>query len=177
MWRRLRRLWIALTAVALGCGGGEEEPGGGAATPARAAPATASGPTGTLTLGDRTFTFRVQSCDLGEVQSVDGETLRGTGQTEDGQRFTVVVSQGGGNTEIHQVALTYGAVMSGSGFVARAMRSKVQGGDWPADAQGAGPAGPLVRIEGRTVRAAATFSVDDSGKESWVPGRLDATCP
>ena len=167
----LRQLGLgSLLAAALGCGRGEETRGGGEAALRPVA-------TGTLTIGERTFSFQVRNCDVGEVQSSGGETLRGTGQTEAGQRLTVVVDRSGDHTLFHNVSLTYGAVMSGTGFTAQAIRSRLRGADWPPDPQGVGPTGPLVRIEGHTVRAQATFSVDDAGAKSAVPGRLEATCP
>ena len=157
------------------CGDGNQA--GSSDTAGRAA--AGAQPTGTLALGDRTFAFRVAACDLGEVQDPEGTTLRGHGALEDGTRFTVQVDRGAtGLGEIHSVSVHYGNVMSGSGFMAEAMRIQSELG-WHGTADGASGDWdePLVQIEGRTVRAEGPFEVDDAGAESVVEGRLEATCP
>ncbi len=165
-------LGSALAAGFIACSGGGEEArprstDGGAAD---------SGPTGTLTLGERTFTFQVSQCDLGEVQTASS-TLRGTGRTGDGTRMNVSVDRSGDQTAFHSVSLNYGRRMDGTGFSAQAIRTRMQGIGWSPDPSGTIPSGPLILIEGRTVRAEGTFDVDDAGTESRVLGQFEATCP
>ena len=174
---RLMLVGLALAGGLLlgACGDGNQA--GSADTAGRAA--AGAQPTGTLALGDRTFAFRVAACDLDEVQDPEGTTLRGHGALEDGTRFTVQVDRGAtGLGEIHSVSVHYGNVMSGSGFMAEAMRIQSELG-WHGTADGASGDWdePLVQIEGRTVRAEGPFEVDDAGAESVVEGRLEATCP
>ena len=57
----------------------------------------------------------------------------------------------------------YGTTIFTSGMTMPGLRSRLRGPDWTPDPQGVGPTGPLVRIEGHTVLAEATFSVDDAG--------------
>ena len=169
----------ALVLGACGSDRAKESAGSLDGIPAQATKAAAADDRtdGTLRLGERTFAFRVMTaCDLGdaEIESPD-ETLRGTGTTEDGTRFTVVVDRGSvGLGLIHTVSVTYGDLMAGTGYRAAAMRTG-SGAGWSDE--GGTYDQPLIRIDGRTVRAAGRFEVDDAGAESAVEGRLEVTCP
>ena len=178
-WAASLAISAALVSGACGDEGGAEAPGSSGSADIGTIDAHADRTDGTLTLGDRTFAFRVTACDLseGEAEGTD-ETLRGTGTTEDGTRLTVVVDRGlVGGRPIHSVSLHYGQVMSGTGFMASAQRIQSEAG-WThigGDARNEDTA--LVQIEGRTVRAHGTFDVDDAGAESVVEGRMEITCP
>lgn len=143
-------------------------------------PAGGSGRTdGTLTLGDRTYAFRVTACDVSdaEAESLD-EIVRGIGRLADGTPFTVVADRAiAAGSPDHSVSLNYGNLMAGSGFMAVARRMKLPNGWTPVGGDPRNEDAPLIEVDGRTVRAVGTFDVDDAGTESVVEGRLEVTCP
>lgn len=167
--------------VLAACGGDRaEEPRSGVdgiPAPATRAAAADGRTDGTLKLGERTFGFRVRTaCDLSEAEiGSPDEILRGTGTTEDGTRFTVVVDRSSvGMGLIHAVSLTYGDIMAGTGYRAEATRT---GSETRWTDKGGTYDQPLIQIDGRTVRAEGRFEVDSAGASSVAEGRLEVTCP
>lgn len=179
-WLLTVSLTLAPALVLGACAGDGADGSRGSTDDPAARGATAGGGRthGTLTLGERTLAFRImRSCDLtdAEIEGPD-EMLRGTGTMDDGTRFSVVADRSAvGMGRIHTVSLTYGDLMGGTGYRAEASRTG-SGSSW-VDEAGETHETPLIRVEGRTVRAEGRFRVQDAGAESIVPGRLEVTCP
>lgn len=189
-WTHVRSGTGLLVAAALstipllaGCGGdATAESGEG---PARAAvePGVTSGPgTGTLVLGDDSYELRVTQCDLeGDYDSAYGDgTLFGSGRTDDGLVFNVMVGRedAGASYTRHEVVAVSLAATDQFDWTAR-RESTAQG--WRGEGlDGPAPDEPLVRIDGKTVRAAGVFfDTRPGGAERFHPvqGRVEATCP
>lgn len=182
---RITRLLPLLSCAALamtGCGEGAE---GESADPGseEAAAATAergSGEEGTLVVGDHTYAFTVLRCGLDAQSRAQGRPLlRGRGTTEDGERLTVTVERLRVANATHEaVRLRVGSINSDAPAW-EASRAQRPDGSWArSGALGPGGLGPLLEIDGRTIRAEGTF-VAESGPEAGEEreGRFDATCP
>ena len=142
-------------------------------------------PAGTLVLGDTTYELRVTQCDLdGDFDTAAGDgTFSGSGQLDDGTRFTVTVGR-------EQVMAPYlrhevwaGALSALDRFDWTAERENTAQG-WRGEAlDGPAPDEPLVRIDGKTVTAEGGFidtrpgAIPDSEGRDPVQGRLEVTCP
>jgi len=134
-----------------------EEDGGETPTPAEVEG------DGTVTLGEETYAFDVESCELDSAGTeID---IRGEGPGPDGRPFTVRVSRQGKIDSI-QVRFSEGLDV----FVAATGTSDALGGEAPS-----------LEVDGRTVSATATFFTPEEqerGPEATgVEGSILVNCP
>ena len=174
---------VALSATA-GCGGDASDDAGAAANePAAARSAGGARTTGTLVIGETTYDFTVDDCDIaGEYDSPDGpSTLSGIGELGDGTRFWVSVSRTRASDDTGAQDVTLYNVPGADRFYWSATRLNM-GFAWIGTTEGeAAPDEPLVIVAGKTVSAEAMFEdardLPDGEREAPVMGRLAATCP
>lgn len=166
---------IALLIGAGACGPGTDD--GDARADGGASNATADGlPTGTLRLGDDTYSFLVHRCDP-EGMDPDAVTLDGSGTTPDDLRLRIQLDRRPGDTpgewRDQNVFISFGGFTDGETW--EVMWRTGQDGAWYRGETGTEPApGPLIEVEGRTISVDAPLQNDD-GEERQA--EIRAECP
>lgn len=171
--------FIAVIALLAACGQPDAPEadiasGGSEASLARTAETASAGDkgSGTLQLGDVTYSFSVGACDVSGEFDGDYQTIVGTGRTPDGHPFMVFVERSGNaNMTSHTISFQSGSVGTGGATVIEANRLRMNG-SWMSLT--GDPSEPLINVNGNRVSASGTFVDEDT--EASQPGRLEATC-
>lgn len=167
---------LALLIGATACGPATDD-GDAGADRADAGAATDGPRTGTLRLGDDTYSFFFRECDP-EPTARDYVTLSGSGTTPDGRRLRVQLERRPGDTpgawRDQDVFVLIGDIRDGESWGAK-RHTGADGGWYVGELSGEPAPGPLIEVEGRAISVDATLRSGES--EEQRQAEIRAECP
>lgn len=167
---------LALLIGATACGPATDDGDAGADRPDAAA-ATDGPRTGTLRLGDDSYSFFFRECDT-EPTARDYVTLGGSGTTPDGLRLRVQLERKPGDSpgawQYQDVWVQIGDIRDGEGWGAK-RRTGPDGGWYVGESSSEPAPGPLIEVEGRAISVDATLQSDEGEEERQA--EIRAECP